>query len=74
MGAVMSSRHWLSLAVLLAIVTSTNLGSVDDDELGVSPFGTESFAWIPGATRDTRLPPGNHGRRIYQVEVLMPQV
>lgn len=52
-----------------ALPTSTDLGPVDDDELGVSPFGTESFEWIPAATRDTRLPPGNHGRRIYQVEV-----
>lgn len=53
-----------------ALLTAMDQGPVDTVELNETlPFGTESFQWIPAASRDTQLPPGGHGRRIYQVEV-----
>lgn len=52
-----------------ALPTSTDAGPVSLDEINESlPFGTESFLWVP-AGRITKLPPGGHGDRIYQVEV-----
>lgn len=53
-----------------ALPTATDVGPVSADELGGSPFGTESFQWVPGG-RTTLLPPGGHGQRIHQVEVFM---
>jgi hypothetical protein len=52
-----------------ALSSATDLGPLNIVEVNETlPFGTESFQWIP-AGRPTKLPPGGHGARIYQVEV-----